>query len=99
MDHPVHHYVLEVDSSDSSYIDLVKEALVNAGCLIKFTGDVGVFYLYLFVCKDVAVYLGFRGVYYIDIIGKADSSERILDIFTKTFGKERVNMHYIVRFI
>lgn len=95
----LHHYMVEVDSNDGKFIDLIKEALINAGCLVKFTGDVGLFYLYLFVCRDVTIYLGFRNAYYIDIVGKPDSSEKILEIVVKTFGKERVNVHYVIRII
>jgi len=93
------HILIDIGVSDKKYLIKLREELLNNGCFEKYSGDLSVFYINIYVCRDIAVLIGFRDNYYIDIVSTHREIDSLLDILVKVFPRNKINLHYVERFI
>ncbi|MEM1555509.1 MAG: hypothetical protein QXP72_05035 [Desulfurococcaceae archaeon] len=95
----IHHYMIEVDSSDKKLVESIREGLGKLGCIEKYSGDTGVYYAQFFTCRNTMVIIGFSEAYFIDIFSEKTDIEPYIKILTDVFGKDKLIVHYIIRSI
>lgn len=93
----IHHYMVEVDSSDKKLVERIREGLGRLGCIEKYSGDTGIYFAQFFICRNTMVIVGFSSVYFIDILSETTEVEPYFKILTDVFGRDRLVIHYVIR--
>jgi len=92
------HYLIEVALPDKNYLFKLRDELMAAGCVEKYSGDLGVYYAVILQCREgVLVTIGFSDIYYIDVVGKAGSVEKYVDVAVKVFPVNKILVHTVFR--
>ncbi|OYT40319.1 MAG: hypothetical protein B6U89_02545 [Desulfurococcales archaeon ex4484_58] len=95
----MYHYLIEINVSDKKYLNKLREKLLNMKCNEKYSGDVGVYYLMLFNCRDETLYIGLGQHYFIDILSKKENIEDYISVLPEVFPRNKINIHFVERFI
>lgn len=94
----IHQFLFEIKVFERKHIFELRELLLNIGCIEKYSGDLGLFYTLIYLCKDnVVLHINFSEQYYIDIYSDKENIDEYIDILTKVFPKSKIMMHYLIR--